>query len=86
MDIHVDQPTWSVRTRPLTLAINELLRGGGVDLYGKSSNLILICQVSKSKIYVRLLEALYIDVSILPQNCGAKVGPPTPTAKLDRRS
>jgi hypothetical protein len=86
MDSHGDEPTWSVRTRPLTLAINEFLRGGGVNLYGKSSNIILPCQVSNLKIDVRSLEALYIDVSILPQNCGAKVGPPTPTAKLDRRS
>ncbi|KAH6723679.1 hypothetical protein BKA61DRAFT_566291 [Leptodontidium sp. MPI-SDFR-AT-0119] len=36
MDIRADQPTWSVRTGPLTLAINELLRGGGVDLYSYS--------------------------------------------------
>ena len=53
MDSHGDQPTWSVRTRPLTLAINEFLRGGGVNLYGKWSNIALPCQVSNSKIEVR---------------------------------
>jgi hypothetical protein len=86
IDSHGDETTWSVRTKPLTLAINEFLRGGGVNLYSKSSNVILLCQVSYSKIDARSLEALYIDVSILPQYRGAKVGPPTPTAKLDRRS
>ncbi len=38
IDNHGDNPTWSVRTKPLTLAINEILRCGGVNLYGKSSN------------------------------------------------
>jgi hypothetical protein len=85
MDSHGEQSKWSVRTRPLTLAVNEFLRGGGVNLYGKWSNIALSCQVSNSKIDVRPLAALYIDVSIFPQNRGAKVGPPTSTAKLDRR-
>ena len=38
MDSYRGEPTWSVRERPLTLAINEVLRGGGVNLYSKSSN------------------------------------------------
>ena len=55
MDSHKGEPTWSVRGRPLTLAINEVLRGGGVNLYGKSSNITPLSQVSDSKIYIRSL-------------------------------
>ncbi|ESZ98208.1 phosphotransferase family protein [Sclerotinia borealis F-4128] len=36
MDSNGYQPTWSVKTKPLTLAINETLRGGCVNLYGIS--------------------------------------------------
>lgn len=39
MDSHKGEPSWSIRGRPLTLAINEVFRGGGVNLYGKFSNI-----------------------------------------------
>ena len=55
MDSYKGEPTWSVQGRPLTLAINEVLRGGGVNLYGKSSNITPLSQVSDSKIYIRSL-------------------------------
>jgi len=55
MDSYKGKPTWSIREKPLTLAINEVLRGGGVDLYGKSSNINLLSQVSDLRSNIRSL-------------------------------
>ncbi|KAH8723979.1 kinase-like domain-containing protein [Phaeosphaeriaceae sp. PMI808] len=55
-----DQPTWSVRTRPLTLAINEFLRGGDYSKpYTSTSQYFL--KTAEQKLVHLLQQQISID-------------------------
>lgn len=65
METRGEKPVWSVTTRPLTLATNELLRGTGLDLYSKFPIFPLwISFLSNAKF--RSLKTVHIYVGILP--------------------